>query len=170
MLNHWQQPNINLLDLGTGTGAIALALASEQANWQITALDYNDDAVALANKNARHLQLEHVLIKQSDWYSALEVSNQFDVIVSNPPYIDEQDPHLDEGDVRFEPKSALVADSEGLADIASIIEQGRHFIKKQGKMYLEHGYQQGAQVRALFKQYGYYQVPQLCKILLVMIA
>jgi len=155
VLNDWQQSQLNLLDLGTGTGAIALALASEQTNWQITAVDYSEDAVELAQKNARNLQLEQVKIKQSDWYKNIEQHSLFDVIVSNPPYIDEQDPHLKQGDVRFEPKSALVANNEGLADLSLIIEQGRRFLKASGKMYLEHGYQQGQQVRALFDKFGY---------------
>ena len=155
VLNDWQQSQLNLLDLGTGTGAIALALASEQTSWQITAVDYSQDAVELAQKNARNLQLEQVNIKQSDWYKSIEQQSLFDVIVSNPPYIDEQDPHLEQGDVRFEPKSALVADNEGLADLSLIIEQGKSFLKANGKMYLEHGYQQGKQVRALFEKFGY---------------
>lgn len=162
VLDHVQQQSIKLLDLGTGTGAIALALASEQPNWQITALDFNPEAVALAKKNAENLKLTQVTIAQSNWYSALSKSeqpenNQFDVIVSNPPYIDENDKHLGEGDVRFEPNSALVANNNGYADIEHIISQGRQYLNKKGSMYLEHGFEQGKQVRELFSQYGYQQ-------------
>ncbi len=113
---------LHCLDLGTGTGAIALSLASEQPNWQIDAIDYSLDAVKLAQKNAKNLQLTHVNIFQSDWFSALN-ERKFDVIVSNPPYIDALDENLSQGDVRFEPESALVADEQGLGDIKHIAKQ-----------------------------------------------
>lgn len=106
-----EQP-CRILDLGTGTGAIALALASERPDCEITAVDRMPDAVSLAQRNAQHLAIKNIHILQSDWFSAL-AGQQFAMIVSNPPYIDEQDPHLQQGDVRFEPLTALVAaDSE----------------------------------------------------------
>lgn len=101
-----------IVDLGTGTGAIALALASERPDCDVTAVDRMPDAVALATRNTQHLGINNVRVLQSDWFSALQ-GQQFDMIVSNPPYIDEQDPHLAQGDVRFEPLTALVAGDHG---------------------------------------------------------
>ena len=147
----------DILDLGTGTGAIALALASERPDCHITAVDLMPDAVALAQRNAEHLGIANVTLRQSHWFSALN-GQRFATIVSNPPYIDEQDPHLAEGDVRFEPRSALVAADRGLADLAWIIEQGRAFLLPDGWLLLEHGWQQGEAVRALFAKNDYQDV------------
>lgn len=145
------------LDLGTGTGAIVLAVASEKPNWQLVGVDRSADAVALAEKNRSHLQFVQVQIMQSDWFSAIP-AQQFDVIVSNPPYIDPLDPHLDQGDVRFEPRSALIADKHGLADIELIIQQGWNYLHGQGWLLLEHGYDQGQAVRELLTARGFVQV------------
>lgn len=150
-----------ILDLGTGTGAIALALASERPDCDVTAVDRMPDAVALAKRNAQHLAIKNIHILQSDWFSAL-VGQQFAMIVSNPPYIDEQDEHLAQGDVRFEPKTALVAADQGLADLAHIISQGRAWLEPGGYMLLEHGWKQGAAVRELFTAAGYQQA-QTCR-------
>jgi release factor glutamine methyltransferase len=155
VLNEHQAPNISLLDLGTGTGAIALALAHEQPSWQVQALDFNLDAVALAQENAHRLKLKNVTIFQSNWFDMVDPETKFDVIVSNPPYIDSQDPHLAEGDVRFEPKSALVADNQGLADIEKIASQARDFFKATGQIYFEHGWQQAEQVQTILNDLGY---------------
>lgn len=146
-----------ILDLGTGTGAIALALASERSDCDVVAVDRMADAVALAQRNAEHLAIPNVRILQSDWFSALQ-GQSFEMIVSNPPYIDAQDPHLSQGDVRFEPLSALVADDQGMADIAHIIAQARHALTPGGFLLLEHGWQQGALVRDAFSQAGYTQI------------
>jgi release factor glutamine methyltransferase len=146
-----------ILDLGTGTGAIALALASERPDCRVTAVDFVAEAVALATRNAASLGIDNVTIAQSNWFSAL-AGKMFAMIVSNPPYIDEQDPHLAQGDVRFEPLSALVAADRGLADLAHIIREGRHFLAPDGWMLLEHGWQQGEAVRELYIQAGYSQV------------
>ncbi|WP_039056470.1 peptide chain release factor N(5)-glutamine methyltransferase [Enterobacter sp. Bisph1] len=146
-----------ILDLGTGTGAIALALASERPDCHVTAVDLVPDAVALAQRNAGHLGIQNIEIVQSRWFSAL-AGKQFDLIVSNPPYIDEQDPHLAQGDVRFEPLSALVAADGGLADLRALIDEARRFILPGGWLLLEHGWQQGATVRTLFNDYGWQQV------------
>lgn len=146
-----------ILDLGTGTGAIALALATERPDCQVTAVDFLPDAVALATRNAQHLDIRNVTILRSDWFSAL-AGQRFTVIVSNPPYIDETDPHLDQGDVRFEPKSALVAGQNGLADLAHIITTARDYLLPGGFLLLEHGWRQGEAVRALFTAAGYQQV------------
>lgn len=150
-----------ILDLGTGTGAIALALASERPDCEVTAVDRMPDAVALAQRNAAHLAINNVHILQSDWFSALP-GQQFAMIVSNPPYIDEQDPHLAQGDVRFEPLSALVAGDNGMADIVHIIEQSRTRLEAGGFLLIEHGWQQGTAVRDAFIRAGY-QAVETCR-------
>ncbi|MCG1031859.1 peptide chain release factor N(5)-glutamine methyltransferase [Bacillus amyloliquefaciens] len=146
-----------ILDLGTGTGAIALALASERPDCQVTAVDLMPDAVALAQRNLERLALKNVTVQQSSWFTAL-ADQQFEMIVSNPPYIDECDPHLGEGDVRFEPRSALVAADQGLADLSHIIIQSRQHLVSNGWLLLEHGWTQGEAVRNLFLQAGFAQV------------
>jgi len=143
-----------VLDLGTGTGVIALALASGKPAWQVTGVDFQSDAVSLSQRNARRLQLPNVQFEQSNWFSVL-TGQVFDVIVSNPPYIDPDDSHLKEGDVRFEPSSALVSDKKGLADIEQIISQTPGYLVNEGRLLLEHGYDQGEAVRALMAQQGY---------------
>lgn len=145
------------LDLGTGTGAIVLALASEKSHWQLLGVDQSADAVALAQLNRQQLGFDHVAIAQSDWFTQIKLQ-EFDVIVSNPPYIDPQDPHLNEGDVRFEPHSALIAANQGFADIELIIRDSKAYLSNHGWLLLEHGYDQGAQVRTLFAQAGFAQV------------
>lgn len=146
-----------ILDLGTGTGAIALALASERPDCQVTAVDLIPEAVALAQRNAEHLGIRNIEIVQSRWFSALE-GQTFSLIVSNPPYIDAQDPHLAQGDVRFEPLSALVAADNGLADLHTLIKDAPRYLLPQGWLLLEHGWQQGAAVREIFARYGWQQV------------
>ncbi len=149
-----------LVDLGTGTGAIALALASERPAWKITALDKYPDAIDLARHNRDRHQLENVQVLQSDWLAALS-DQQFHCVVSNPPYIDADDPHLQQGDVRFEPLTALVADDQGLADIVTIAEQAWPRLYDQGYLLVEHGYQQGAAVRKIFVERGFRDVQTL---------
>ncbi|EOV9624719.1 peptide chain release factor N(5)-glutamine methyltransferase [Cronobacter sakazakii] len=150
-----------ILDLGTGTGAIALALASERPDCHVTALDIIPEAVALAKRNAQRLGIDNVTILQSHWFSAL-TDVRFSLIVSNPPYIDSDDPHLSQGDVRFEPKSALVADDAGLADLETLVTEARRFLEDNGWLMLEHGWQQGEAVRELFTRAGY-QAVETCR-------
>lgn len=149
--------NANVLDLGTGTGAIALALASERPDWQIQACDFRAEIVRLAQENAAHHQLGQVRIFQSDWFSAVG-AEQFELIVSNPPYIDPEDQHLNEGDVRFEPHSALTAKNKGLADLTRIIQQAPGYLKEGGWLVLEHGYDQALAVQSLFKENGFHSI------------
>lgn len=146
-----------ILDLGTGTGAIALALASERPDCQVVAVDKVPDAVDLAQRNAARLNIANIDIRQSDWFSAVQ-GDRFQLIVSNPPYIDSEDEHLQQGDVRFEPLSALVASDAGLADIGYLIREARTFLEPGGWLVLEHGWQQGEAVRALFHQAGFLAV------------
>lgn len=148
--------NARILDLGTGTGAIALALASERPGWQVTATDAVDDAVALARRNADALGLP-VVVEKSHWFDQLAPS-RFDLIVSNPPYIADQDEHLGQGDVRFEPASALVAGADGLDDIRLIVAGAEQWLTPAGWLLLEHGFDQGGAVRALFEAAGFRHV------------
>ena len=143
-----------ILDLGTGTGAIALALASERPDCEVTAVDVMPDAVALAQRNVARLGFPNVTILQSSWFSALD-NRTFGMIVSNPPYIDEHDPHLTQGDVRFEPLTALVAANEGLADIVHIVTTSRQHLLPDGWLLVEHGWTQGDAVRDVFIAAGY---------------
>ena len=147
-----------VLDLGTGTGAIALAIASERADVAVTGIDLRPEAVALATENSHRLDITNSRFLCCSCYSPLEQQPQFAVIVSNPPYIDEADPHLIEGDVRFEPKSALVASDNGLADIRIISQYGRQYLLPDGWLLMEHGFEQGAAVRTILEQLGYVQV------------
>lgn len=149
-----------ILDLGTGTGAIALALASERTQWQVTATDFRESVVLLAQKNAQKHKIKNVEIFQSDWFSGIPTKS-FNLIVSNPPYIDPNDQHLSEGDVRFEPLSALTAGNKGLADIEHIITEARKFLVQDGWLVLEHGYDQALAVQTLFKQAGYHTIQSL---------
>jgi release factor glutamine methyltransferase len=143
-----------LLDLGTGTGAIALALASERPDCEVTAVDVMPNAVALAQRNVARLGFPNVTVLQSSWFSALD-NRTFGMIVSNPPYIDEHDPHLTQGDVRFEPLTALVAANEGLADIVHIVTTSRQHLLPGGWLLVEHGWTQGDAVRDVFIAAGY---------------
>ena len=155
--------NLNLaeyskaLDLGTGTGAIALALASENSNWLVTGLDKSLQAVALAKNNAVIHKLERVKFIQSDWFSAVE-DRKFDLIVTNPPYIENNNHYLQQGDVRFEPKSALTSGVDGLDDIRSIVSQSKHFLTDNGWLLIEHGYKQSRQVTDILRAHGFNQI------------
>ena len=151
------KPN-NILDLGTGTGALALALAYEFPKANVLGLDLIDEAVDLAKRNASKNNLSNATFVRSNWFDAVSTETTFDLIVSNPPYIDEKDHHLDEGDVRFEPKSALVAEQNGLADLAIIADKARGYLIDQGWLIMEHGWQQADAVQEILNQFGYERV------------
>ncbi len=146
---------LNVVDLGTGSGAIAIALATECANWQVIATDKSDAALAVAKRNAHKYQASNIRFIQSDWFAQLP-KQSFDLIVSNPPYIAEQDAHLN--DLRFEPSSALVAGVEGLDAIAQIVRQAPHHLNNPGKLIIEHGFDQGPAVRNLMRAAGLVEV------------
>lgn len=147
-----------VVDLGTGTGAIALALALEHSAWEVWGCDRVTEAVALARRNADRLQANNLRIVEGSWFAPLH--GQFDLIVSNPPYIDPIDPHLTQGDVRFEPISALTADDCGLADIRQIIADAPSYLKLGGWLALEHGYDQAEAVAEILRDAGFKEVRQ----------
>lgn len=145
-----------VLDLGTGTGAIALALGKEKPDWHITATDRSASALQLAQTNARQHHIHQVEFILSDWFS--QITGQYDLIVSNPPYIAQNDPHLQQGDVRFEPSGALCSGADGLDDIRLIAEQAQTYLKPQGWLMFEHGANQATACRDLLRQHGYAQI------------
>lgn len=151
-----------LLDLGTGTGAIVLALAHEKKYWQCVGVDKEIAAVELAEKNRQQLNSENVKIQHSNWFSVFGKGEQFDIIISNPPYIDPADPHLIEGDVRFEPLSALVADKNGLADLEFIVANAKKYLLQGGWLLVEHGYDQASKVRDFFHSNQYSEIQTRC--------
>ncbi|MCK0165619.1 peptide chain release factor N(5)-glutamine methyltransferase [Marinobacter sp. S6332] len=148
--------NARVVDLGTGTGAIALALASERPEWQVSACDLMEDAVTLAKENASQLKLP-VEIFHSRWFAGLP-AGRFDLIVSNPPYVASGDHHLGEGDVRFEPASALVSGADGLDDIRLIVNEAPEWLKAEGWLLLEHGFDQANAVQKLLSTRGFTKV------------
>ena len=152
---------LSILDLGTGAGAIALAIAKHRPQVHVTALDASQAALDIAIENAKNLEIANVKFILSDWFSALKQQNntqKFDVIVSNPPYIETDDTHLKQGDLRFEPLSALASGADGLDAIRTIITQAPQHLNPHGYLMLEHGYNQADKVAALLKQAGFSEI------------
>jgi len=151
------QLNMRVADLGTGSGAIALSLATENPTITVLAMDYSAPALRVAKQNARDNKVNNVLFWQGSWLSAIR-DNSLDMVVSNPPYIEENDPHLSQGDVRFEPVSALTSGADGLDDIRQIILQAKRCLKPNGCLLIEHGYHQAKQILRLFELAGFVNV------------
>ena len=145
-----------VLELGTGSGCVAVAIAKHRPRAQVAATEVSREALAVARENAaRHdSSIEFI---ESDWLDA-PAGRRFDLIVSNPPYVAERDPHLSQGDSRFEPRAALVAGTDGLSCIRLIIAQARAHLEPGGALLFEHGYDQAARCRALLAQAGYFEV------------
>lgn len=158
---NWANENpsnaLSICDLGTGTGAIALALASEIPAASVTGVDFQQGAVNLATRNAAANGITNARFVQSDWFSAL-TGQTYDMIVSNPPYIEETSPYLNEGDVRFEPKTALTSGCDGLDDIKHIINNAPQFLNKGALLAFEHGFDQGTAVNTLLADAGFVDV------------
>lgn len=146
-----------VLDMGTGSGAIALSIAHARPNAEVVAVDASAAALEVAQFNTQRLALGNVRLLQSDWYSVLH-GERFDMIVSNPPYIAAGDAHLGQGDVRFEPSTALASGADGLDDIRRICAQAKVHLKSKGWLLFEHGYDQAAPVRALLQQAGFKEI------------
>lgn len=150
---------LRIADLGTGTGAIAISLALARPRWQLEAVDFTVAILDLVQRNVSRLQAANVKILQSNWCARLH--GDYDAIVSNPPYIAEQDRHLDQGDVRFEPRSALVAGGDGLDDIRIIAAQSRPLLRVGGLLALEHGYDQAGAVQKILRDNGFARIETL---------
>jgi len=148
---------LSICDLGTGTGAIALAIAKHRPLAHVTAVDFSEGALAVAQENAQQLNIPNVTFLKSDWLSQLN-QQRFDLVVSNPPYIEEADAHLMQGDLRFEPLSALASGKDGLDAIRHIIAQAPMHLQPNGWLMLEHGYNQAALVAQLMRQAGFVDV------------
>ena len=145
----------NILDLGTGSGAIALAIASDASQAILTATDQSTEALEIAKANAKQLKIaDRVKFLQGSWYEALEAGASFDVILSNPPYITSQDSHLNQGDLRFEPLSALTDHGTGLSCLESIISGAQLYLNPNGLIAVEHGFDQSEAVVSLMKLAG----------------
>ncbi len=149
-----------ILDLGTGTGALALAIAKHRPHVTVTAVDASQAALNIAIENAQNLNINNVKFMLSDWFSALK-NQKFDVIASNPPYIEQNDVHLKQGDLPWEPISALVAGQDGLDAIRHIIQHVQYYLNPHGWLLLEHGYNQAARVADLLNQAGFVEIIHL---------
>jgi len=149
---------VRVLDLGTGSGAIALAIARERPRAHVLATDRSAEALAVAGENARRLRLANVTFARADWFVGLphEVDDTpFDLIASNPPYVADRDPHLAEGDLRFEPRAALTPGGDGLGALRTIVAGAGEHLALGGTLVVEHGYGQSEAVRALFAATGF---------------
>lgn len=151
---------VRVIDVGTGSGCVAIAIASERPQCRVLAVDHSTDALAVARRNAVSLRVGNVAFLRSNWFQALG-NERFDVIVSNPPYVRRGDPHLAQGDLRFEPQEALVAGADGLDAVRTLVTEGIQHLAGGGWLVLEHGYDQGAAVRALFEQRGYAEISSI---------
>jgi len=149
--------SIRIADLGTGSGAVALAIASERSHWKIVATDQSESALKLARRNQQRIGVNSVEFLLSDWCQSLP-AGQFDAIVSNPPYVAEEDPYLKQGDVRFEPRAALIAGLDGLQAIQIIVDQAKQYLKTSGYLVFEHGYNQGEPVRKILSNCKYQDI------------
>jgi len=143
-----------IADLGTGSGALAIAIANERPHCHIIATDQSDEALAIARHNAKQLNINCIEFSLGNWYEPL-ATHKFDLIVSNPPYVAEHDPHLKQGDLRYEPSQALCAGDNGLQDIRAIIKGAAMYLKPRGWLLLEHGFDQGRDVCELLKLNGF---------------
>ncbi|BAV96762.1 release factor glutamine methyltransferase [Lysobacter enzymogenes] len=151
------QAEARVADLGTGSGAIALALAAERPRAQVLAVDFSADALAVARANADELRLRNLEFRLGDWFAPLQ-GERFDLIASNPPYIEAADPHLRQGDLRFEPLTALASGADGLDAIRTIAVQAPAHLRPGGWLLIEHGWDQGPAVRALLLAAGLAEV------------
>ncbi|MEC7876252.1 MAG: peptide chain release factor N(5)-glutamine methyltransferase [Pseudomonadota bacterium] len=138
-----------ILELGTGSGAIAISIASEKSKINIKATDISDDVIKIARKNANLYEIKNIKFVKSDWFNNIK-ENNYDLIVSNPPYISSNSPSLRNCDIRFEPVSALVSGDDGIDDLQKIIQESSNYLRNNGWLIVEHAYNQGMKVRKLF--------------------
>ncbi|MBI3562137.1 MAG: peptide chain release factor N(5)-glutamine methyltransferase [Gammaproteobacteria bacterium] len=154
------QPPRTVIDMGTGSGAIALAIGKERLHWQIHAVDVSGDALDVARNNAQRHRIHNVTFHHSNWLTSLPGDLRADIIVSNPPYIAERDPHLQQGDVRFEPATALVAGIDGLDAIRTLLATGHTHLQTNAWLVIEHGYDQATATQQLFAQHHFQEIQQ----------
>lgn len=148
---------INIADLGTGCGAIACAIAHERTKWRVIATDFSEPALRIANRNAERLELQNIDLLAGHWLHPL-ARQQFQIIASNPPYVRENDPHLEQPELAQEPRHALVSRHEGLADLQEIVSDAPYCLSENGVLILEHGHDQGARVRQLLRHRGFKEI------------
>ncbi len=148
--------HLTIVDLGTGCGTIALALARERQRWSVLATDHSHAALAVAQGNAKRLKLGNVAFCQSDWCDAI-ATHSVHLIATNPPYLADTDPHLQRGDLRFEPRDALASGASGMEALQRIARGARRVLRAGGSLVLEHGAEQGARVRTLLSESGFAQ-------------
>ena len=157
--NFGKRENLKLLDMGTGTGAIAISIAREKPGWEIVASDISEQALELARLNCSQHDTSNVTLIHSDWFHNIDAEN-FDIIISNPPYIASDDPHLSQGDVRFEPHSALSSGVTGMDDIEHICSQAKKHLLQNGWLMVEHGYNQKQLVAECFAKNSFSEIEQ----------
>ena len=157
--NFGNREYLKLLDMGTGTGAIAISIATERPCWEIVASDISEQALELARQNCSRHDTSNVTLIHSDWFQNIDTEN-FDIIISNPPYIASDDPHLSQGDVRFEPQSALSSGVTGMDDIEHLCSQAKNYLLQDGWLIVEHGYNQKQLVAECFVKNGYIEINQ----------
>ena len=150
-----QDAPTRILDLGTGSGAIAITLAKLRPHAQVTAVEASPQALAIARENAARLGAANITFVESNWFGGLRESSRFELIVANPPYVAENDPHLNHGDVRFEPINALTSGQDGLDAIRLIAQTSPGFLQASGRLLFEHGYDQGGVSKAILHSLGY---------------
>lgn len=149
--------NLKILDLGTGVGTIALSIASERPNWDIVGIDQQKTALILAYKNKLLFKFKNVNFFYGNWFKYIQ-GHKFNVIVSNPPYINKHDKCWLIDDIHFEPKNALLSEKSGLQDLTMICQNSIHHLHPKGWLFLEHGWNQGNFVRSLFYKFGFYHI------------
>jgi len=149
-------------DLGTGSGALAIAIATERPNSKISATDISTEALSTAQDNAQSHHLKNIKFYAGSWFEPLQHrEDNFNLIISNPPYIELDDPHLNRGDLRYEPITALTSGRDGLNDIKLIVKQAVEYLDINGVLMIEHGYNQGERVRNIFKDNGFLDIKTL---------
>ncbi|VAW93903.1 Peptide chain release factor N(5)-glutamine methyltransferase [hydrothermal vent metagenome] len=149
-----------VLDLGTGSGAVAIAIAKARPEWSIIACDNSPAALSVAKQNAETYQLENIKLINSDWFDDIPDQQKFDLLLSNPPYIESDDPHLKQGDVQHEPQAALSSGRDGLDDIRKLIANAKCFLHAHGWLWLEHGFDQAQNVKDIFTEHNYTNIKQ----------
>ena len=153
-----QTKKYRFLELATGSGAVSIALAKNHPDFDITATDISEKTLVVARENQKYYQIKNIHFIQSNWFAEINTTEKFDAIICNPPYIAENDLHLSQGDLRFEPKIALTPGKTGLEAIESIIQNAKNYLLPSGWLFLEHGYDQGEKVAELLRENNYEQI------------